>query len=193
MSALVVGSYPPIPLSAAAATVAAVRRAWAEGDEVTVVSPRLSAADLAVPVVGILAGHRLTSLRRYTASTRLVVVMEPGVPVPVVAGGRLTTRLLQCLTVGGMVWAFSRFQHVTLVRVGNLGMPARIEARLVGGADKTLHRVVPNPEAVDVTPLGPPEVLREERARQFTRLAADRLLGRYSGPLRARAGAALRR
>ena len=37
---LVVGSYPPVPGPPAAATVAAVRRAWAAGREVVVVSPR---------------------------------------------------------------------------------------------------------------------------------------------------------
>jgi hypothetical protein len=42
--------------------MAAVQRAWADGDEVTVASPRLSAAHLAVPVVGLLAGRRLGNL-----------------------------------------------------------------------------------------------------------------------------------
>ena len=37
---LVVGSYPPAPGPAAAATVGAVRRAWAAGSEVVVASPR---------------------------------------------------------------------------------------------------------------------------------------------------------
>jgi len=208
---LVIGSYPPIPLPAAAAAVAAVRRAWAAGDDVTVASPRLSAAHLAVPVVGILAGRRLANLRRHTSATRLVMVMEPGVPVPApvpaTAGRTLPARVEQWLTVRALVGAFEGFEHVTLVRVGQLGVPARITAGLWKAADETIDYIadgctdvtlsVPTDSAssspAEVTALGPTDVLPGERPRQLARLAFDRLFGRYSAPVRARLVAAVRR
>ncbi len=200
---LVVGSYPPIPLPAAAASVAAVQGAWAAGDEVTVVSPRLSAAHLAVPVAGIFAGRRLANLRRHTSATRAVLVLEPDMPVPGTSGGQgsrrgLETRLIQWLTVRGMVWAFRGFDHVTLVRVGDLGIPARVEADLLRAASEVLDHVgdesaaapvLPRPDGV--TPLGPPEVLARERPRQLAGLAARQLLGRRAAPVRARLAAAV--
>jgi hypothetical protein len=213
---LVVSSYPPIPLPAAAAAVAAVRRAWAEGDEVTVVSPRLSAAHLAVPVVGILAGRRLENLRRHTAATRLVVVMEPGVPVPTTGGRGLTARAEQWQTVRSLLRSFSGFDHVTLVRVGDLDVPGRIAAGLFAAADETIEFPADSPPegpsdatasgptlavtataahvtAAHVTALGPTDVLPGERPRQLARLAFHRLLGPYAAPVRARLHTVLRR
>ncbi len=85
-----VGSYPPAPGPAAAATVAAVRRAWADGQEVVVVSPRPSAALLVMPVAGAEVGPALSKLRRppgpgATGSgpgcDEVVVCMEPGWPL----------------------------------------------------------------------------------------------------------------
>ena len=60
---LVVGSYPPAPGPAAVATVAAVRRAWADGFEVVVASPRPSAAQLVIPVAGAAVGRALARLQ----------------------------------------------------------------------------------------------------------------------------------
>lgn len=197
---LVVGSYPPIPLPAAGATVAAVRRAWADGHEVTVVSPRVSAAHLAVPVVGILAGRRLSNLRRHTSATRAVVVLEPGVPVPIRARTTVLRNLVQWLTVQGMLRSFAGFEHVTLVRVGELGIPTRIEGRLVSAVSEVLDHL-DAPGATEtaghlvgpVTPLGPVEVPPRERPRQLAGAAVRRLLGRHAGPLRRRLRAVLRR
>jgi hypothetical protein len=191
---LIVGSYPPIPLPAAAATVAAVRRAWAAGEEVTVVSPRVSAAHLAVPVVGILAGRRLSNLRRHTSATRAVVVVEPGVPVPIMARFTRVGTLVQWLTVRGILRAFGGFEQVTVVRVGPLGIPSRIETLLVGGATAVIDHPHPaNSRPGGITPLGPVEVLPKERPRQLAGLVARRLLGRRAEVVRARLGAVLRR
>jgi hypothetical protein len=205
---LVVGSYPPIPRPAAEATVAAVRRAWANGDEVTVVSPRLSAADLAVPVVGLLAGRRLTNLRRHTETSRLVMVLESGVPLPVLRSGhpvgppyrnmvarsvdRFLEWLHQSLTVEAMRRALGGFEHITFVRVGELAISPSIEARLISRANEVVDHPISqslSPEAVGVTAFGPVEVALRERPRQIAGALARRLLGPYARPLRARAGA----
>jgi hypothetical protein len=190
---LVVGSYPPIPLPASAATVAAVRRAWAGGDEVTVVSPRLSAAHLAVPVSGVLAGHRLANLRAVTAATQVVLVMERGFPVPASGTAGSVGRLIQWPTAISLVRAFAGFDRVTLVRVGRLDIPAGVEARLVRAADEVIDEVVPRVVgSAGVTPLGPVETPLRERPRQITEPIVRRVLGRYAGPVRARVRNVLR-
>jgi hypothetical protein len=188
----VVGTYPPIPLPAAVATVAAVRRAWADGDEVTVVSPRVSAAQLAVPVVGLLAGRRLANLRRHSGATRAVLVAEPGLPVP--SGYGRIARARQRETVRQLERAFAGFDHVTVVRTGALDIPGPIEARLLRAATEVVeHAGEPPRPPLGVTPLGPVEVPARERPRQITTAILRRVLGRYAGPLRARVRAALGR
>lgn len=189
---LVVGSYPPIPLPAATATVEAVRNAWADGDEVTVASPRPSAAHLAVPIAGVRAGRRLASLRRDTSACRAVIVVEQGFPVPVTERGGLAVRLIQGQTVRGLVRAFAGFERVTLVLVGALGVPHRVEAGLKGAA----HEVIEYPggdRPPGVTPLGPQETRLQERPQQLLGSIARRTLGPYAGPVRARVTALLRR
>ena len=96
--------------------MAEVRRGWDAGHQVTVVSPRLSAADLMVPVAGPLAGHRLKNVQRHTSSNRVALVVEPGFPVPAGPG------VLQWITVLGLVRALKAFDHVTVVRVGSAGL-----------------------------------------------------------------------
>ncbi len=229
---LVVGSYPPIPLPAAAATMAAVQRAWADGDEVTVASPRLSAAHLAVPVVGLLAGRRLGNLHRHTGASRLVMVLEPGLPVPSLPPGqsgsslqpgqsgsslppgqsgsslppgqsgsslqpgRLIGRMHQWLTVEALRPALATFEHVTFVRVGDLGMSPWVERRLLGSGTEVVEEppspASTAPEAVGVTTLGPVEVPPRERPQQIAGVLARRVLGPYAGPIRARVGAVVR-
>jgi hypothetical protein len=152
---VVIGTYPPIPRPAAAATVAAVREAWDSGLDVTVVSPRVSAAHLAVPVAGPLAGRRLTNVGRHTAARRLVLVAEPGMPVP--AG----PRWLQLVTAAGLARALRHFDHVTLVRVGDLDLPPS----LTSGAHRIVDVPVGDPGPPGVTVLGPREVLPRERPR----------------------------
>jgi hypothetical protein len=86
---LVVGSYPPVPGPAAAATVAAVRRAWASGHEVVVVSPRPSAAQLVMAAAGADVGRALSRLRPVVAAgpgschggRQVVLCLEPGWPL----------------------------------------------------------------------------------------------------------------
>jgi hypothetical protein len=181
---LVVGSYPPVPLPAADASVAQVRRGWDAGHEVTVVSPRLSAADLMVPVSGPLAGRRLKNVQRHTSSNRVSLVVEPGFPVPEGPG------VLQWVTVLGLTRALKAFDHVTLVRVGSAGLSSRADAALAGAADVVTHVVVDQPaspcSAARVTPLGPLETGPVDRSRQMTAAVARRLLGPHYAGLRTR-------
>jgi len=142
---LVFGSYPPVPGEAAAATVAAVRRAWGEGDEVIVVSPRPSAADLAVPIVGVLAGRRLENVHGLVGDVRGVVFgIEPGVPVPRATTGRAgPDRAVQRATVRGLCGALARFDSVTLLVSGDPAVPPAVLAPLWGMAREV---VVASPE-----------------------------------------------
>jgi hypothetical protein len=54
-----------------------------------------------------------------------------------------------------------RFDHVTLVRVGDLDLPPALTAR----ADRIVDFPVADPGPPGVTPLGPPEVLPRDRPR----------------------------
>jgi len=160
---LVVGSYPPIPVPGAPVTVAEVRRVWAEGGEVTVVAPRLSASHLAVPIWGPLAGRRLDNVRRHTGARRLVLVVEDGFPFP---AGR---RLRQMATAAVLVRALARFEHVRLVRAGPVtGLWGPAWARVAAAATEVVT-VEPGPASPGVTPLGPPEVTVADRARRAGR------------------------
>jgi hypothetical protein len=189
---LIVGSYAPIPLPAAAATMAAVRRAWADGDEVCVVSPRTSAAHLSVPVTGVLAGRRLANLRRQTGATEVVLVLEPGVPVP--EGPGPTVRAGQWQTVRQLERAFRQFDRVTLVRTGVLDLPRSIEARVLAAATKVVvHPDDGSRPPLGVTAVGPVETPPRERPRQMATKVLRRALGRHAGPLGARFRAAVRR
>ncbi len=148
----------------------------------TVVSPRLSAADLMVPVAGPLAGHRLKNVQRHTSSNRVALVVEPGFPVPAGPG------LLQWITVLGLVRALKAFDHVTVVRVGSAGLSSRADAALAGAADVVTQLVVDQAasprSATGVTPLGPSETGALDRGRQMTAVLARRVLGRHYAGLR---------
>lgn len=183
---LVVGSYPPIPVAGNPVTVAEVRRAWAAGDEVVVVSPRLSAAHLAVPVSGPLAGRRLENVKRHTGARRLVLVVEPGFPLPRETVGQLASAAL-------LARAVRRFDHVRLVRVGTLdGISPRAWHLLASAAHEVVSAEA-GPTAPGVTPLGPPEVPLSQQPRRLAGLIAGRVLGRRAPAVRARLGAARRR
>lgn len=175
---LIVGSYPPIPLPAAAATVAAVKEAWAAGSPVTVVSPRLSAAHLAVPVAGPLAGRRLANVQRHTSIDRLVFVMEPGFPVPPGRGWK------QWATIFALARSLRRFGEVRVIRAGSLGLPPRLERSLLGAADSVVDFAVGEPAVAGVTPLGPPEVLVRERPRYLAGKGRRLVRGLVRGPRR---------
>jgi hypothetical protein len=107
---VVIGSYPPMPGPATAATLAAVRRAWDGGFSVRVVSFRTGAADIAVPVAGPLAGWRLEQIRRhYGDPAHVVLVVQAGVPF-------FDLRPLhQVATAQGLALGLRRFKRATLV------------------------------------------------------------------------------
>jgi hypothetical protein len=107
---VIVGSYPPMPGRATAATLAAVRREWDAGWTVRVVSFRPGAADISVAVVGPLAGWRLEQVRRhYAGPPHVVLVLQAGVPFfP-------TSYAQQFATAAGLIAAFRRFERVSLV------------------------------------------------------------------------------
>lgn len=182
---LVVGSYPPIPVPGAGASLEEVRRAWAAGHEVTVAAPRLCASQLVVPVAGLLAGRRLRNLRRVTGIDRLVLVVEDGYPF---TRGDL---LHQALTAALLLPALRSFGHVRLVRAGQPGVHPAVWGRLQTAADET-GSYDRGPAAEGVTPLGPPEQPPSERARAALRTGTARLLGPRAPAVRSRL-AALRR
>lgn len=178
---LIIGSYPPIPVAGTPVTVDEVRRAWAAGDEVTVVAPRLSAAHLTVPVHGPLAGRRLDHVRRHTGARRLVLVAEPGFPLPRAAA-------LQVATAAVLARAMGSFEHVRLVRAGPLdGVSRRAWDLLAAAADEVVSTEA-GPTAPAVTPLGPPEVPLSLQPRRLAGVVARRTLGDRAPAVRARLG-----
>lgn len=168
---LIVGSYPPIPVAGAAATLSEVRRAWAAGDEVTVVAPRLSAAHLTVPVHGLLAGRRLANVRRVTGTRRLVLVVEDGYPFPT------GPPVLQLATWAVLAPALKGFRHVRVVRAGAASLAPAVWARLAAAADE-IDEAQPGRTDPGVTALGPAELTWSDRCGR----AADRLVSRVLGP-----------
>jgi glycosyltransferase involved in cell wall biosynthesis len=182
---LVVGSYAPIPLPATEASIAAIRRSWAAGYETTAVSPRISAADLMVPICGLLAAARLERVRRLTASDRAVLVVEKGFPFVSRSRGS------QVLVAAGLRRALRRFRHVTLVEVGKPNVAERAMAIVRSTADEVL-RHPGGGEALGVTPLGPAETTPAERPAQLAVSVARRVLGRHADPVRACLGRARR-
>ena len=135
---LVVGSYPPAGGPAAAATVAAVRRAWADGREVVVVSPRPGAAPLVMPVAGAAVGRAISRLRPGPGSSArrwaaITLCLEPGWPF---GRGRrpdpgppLRPADLK-RTARALAAALSRFDQAELAVTGHLGVPRDVLAPL---------------------------------------------------------------
>ncbi|MGC8626428.1 MAG: hypothetical protein ACP5VR_02540 [Acidimicrobiales bacterium] len=114
---MVVGSYPPVPGPATAATLGAVNRGWDRGCEVRMVGYRTGAAPLSVPIVGVLAGRRLEQARRHLGCPpQLVICLQPGVPFsdPEPAA--------QLATAAALALAMRRFDDVTVVVTGDLGV-----------------------------------------------------------------------
>ena len=77
-----VGSFPPLPSSAAAATVAIIRRELESGRTVVTASPRPSAASLVLRLTGPLGAWQLERVRRSCGAAKLVLSVEPGWPLP---------------------------------------------------------------------------------------------------------------
>jgi hypothetical protein len=213
---LVYGSYPPVPSVGARVTQAEVLGAWAAGETVTVVSPRSTAAHLAVRIAGPLSGHRLDTVRRHTGATRLVFCAEPHVPVPL-GGAAVLRRVQQELTVRRLAHAFRAFTHVTLVVTGDLGVPARVLSPLMAAADEVRAGTAPpargpvtgsvsrgqlvhDRAAADrkartdepVAALGPVEIRWQDLLRRGAGIGARRLLGSRAPAVRARVAAAVR-
>ena len=125
--ALVVGSYPPVPGAAAAATVAAVRRAWDAGIEVVVVSPRPSAAPFVVPVAGTALGRELAKLRVEHACNEVVLCVEPGWPF----AGHDRAGSYGARTARALAQALSGFERAELVVTGEIGVAPEALALLL--------------------------------------------------------------
>jgi hypothetical protein len=123
---LVVGSYPPVPGAPAAATVAALRRAWDAGAEVVVVSPRPSAAPFVVPLSGTAFGRALAKLRLAHACNELVLCLEPGWPF----AGSARPRSPAARTARSLAQALSGFENAELVVTGEHGVSPQVLAAL---------------------------------------------------------------
>jgi hypothetical protein len=173
---IVAGSYPPIPVPAAGATIDAVRRSLSEGYEVRVVSPRPSAAHFSGPLIGLIAGHRLNRLRRLTASTRLVFCLEAEVPFDPPGRPTRTTRWKALATAYLLARTFHRFDHTTLVVVGDTGGHEDAVRILEGAADIVVEdrREGQPPEGVTVR--GPVEMRPQDLARRFVGGVARRAI-----------------
>jgi hypothetical protein len=165
---LVVGSFPPVWGAGSAATLAAVRRAWASGERVVTAALRPAGADLVAPVAGLAAGLRLERARvRAGRPARLVLGLEPGMlgpglvgaedrssPAPqprspagkpdfVVSPAAGTVRRAAGLvraagSVAGLVRALDRFDRVTVLLSEPLDLPPRLRAVLWRHVDEAV-------------------------------------------------------
>jgi hypothetical protein len=211
---LVLGSYPPVPGLPAAATVAAVRRAWADGSEVVVASPRPSAAPIVLTSVatGPALGRELTRLRRQQGCDAVIVCAEPGWPLRG-KGAERTARALSGalrrasrteLVVTGPVAELGEalaamaplWNVVDLVTAGSEPLTATLRA---AGAPsvRTIEPLasagagvayLPLGPAARVSPLEPAELLLVARSRRLLGRTARRLLGRRAPAVRAYVG-----
>ena len=204
---LLLGSHPPVPSPAAAATLAALRRELRSGRKVVTAAPRASAATLTIPLAGPAAAWRLERARRSTGAARLVLAVEPGVPLAAprnrLASARFvrTVRpLTDLITLLPLRAALRRFDHVVLV-VSDTSREVRgVVAWLRGRADEVVltgaaaTAAPPRKVAVrvelapfigvpiaGVTPLGPPE---PARVRVYVAEKGRRILGPMYVPLR---------
>jgi hypothetical protein len=125
---VVVGSYPPMPGPATAATLAAVRRAWQTGASVRIVSYRTGAADMAVPVTGPLAGWRLEHVRQhFDGPPEVVLGVQRGVPF---SDPRPSQQIATAL---GLATAMRRFRRATVL-VGEDPEVLPVCLRILSGA-----------------------------------------------------------
>jgi hypothetical protein len=174
---LVVGSYPPVGTPGAAATVAAVRRAIAGGDDPVVVSPRPSAAHYSVPVSGVFAGRRLDHMRRVTGAKRLILCAERDLPLPTGFAIRALLRLVHRTTLREVRRAGRRFDHVTVIFGDDLGVAAHLVNELRAMADEVVELEEHPPGDPGVTVLGPRERTPVEELTNLGRRVARRALG----------------
>lgn len=142
---LLVGSFPPVGGRASGASLAALRRAWAEEDDVVTASLRAGAADLVARVGGPLAGLHLERARVAAGRPpKLVLGLEggqlglgeavhPGCSSR--AGGRGLIRRaigigVAAVTVAGLIVSLDRFEQVDILVTGPLGLPRRLGSLL---------------------------------------------------------------
>jgi hypothetical protein len=177
--ALVVGSYPPVPGAPAAATVAAVRRAWAQGAEVVVVSPRPSAAPFVVPVAGPELGRELAKLRVAHSCDELFLCLEPGWPFA--RGARSGPAAAR--TARSLAEALGGFERAEVVVTGELGVAAEVLEVLWAHAETATRSPAQGPVddetecASRVGPLEPAELLVVARGRRALGQVARKVLG----------------
>ena len=163
---IVAGSYPPIPVPTAGATVDAVRRALLDGHQVIVVAPRPSAAHFAVPLVGVLAGRRLDRLRRLTGSERLVFILEPAVPFDPPGQSRWFGGPRGSLIAFLLARSFGRFQHTTLILAGETRAREDALRILRRAAVEVIEDVREGEPPHGITTRGPLELRFRDRARR---------------------------
>jgi hypothetical protein len=191
---LVVGSYPPIPLPAAAVSVEAVRAGWHDGATVMVASPRPSAAQLSLGGAGLLVGQRLRRARLASRADDVVLVIEAGFPFssPKTAGSRHAREWRDRETARRLAGAMREFATRRVVIVGDVGVDNVALDALCAAADDVARR--PGGDAPDgVTPLGPREVRAVDRPRWLVGLAFRRALGARAPEVRRALGVGLRR
>jgi hypothetical protein len=163
---VVIGSYPPLPGPATAATLAAVRRAWDAGQDVRVVSYRTGAADITVPVTGPLAGWRLEHVRQHFGGPPEVVLgLQRGVPF---SDPRLSRQLA---TASGLAVALQRFRRATLL-VGEDPEVQPAALRILSAAVERLVVATPEEAGALAKQYGlKPAAVAVERVEPYPRIA----------------------
>ena len=206
---LVLGSYPPIPGDPAAATVAAVRRAWAAGAEVVVASPRPSAAPLVLLRHGRALAREISRLRQENGCGEIVLCLEPEWP--------FVSRTARAPAAAALAKTLGQAARSEVVVTGDAGQwAARLDdlapiwpaADVVTVSSEPLARLLrPRVAALQVreagvpaglagfrgvSPLEPGELLAATRARRFAGRTARAILGAKEPLVRAKLAETLR-
>ena len=175
---LVVGSYPPVPTTGTPVTEGVVRDLLSAGARPVVASYRVSAALLHSRIAGPLAARRLANVRRVSATSTVVLVVERDAPLPFTRVPPALRAPLQRLVARTLARELSSFSHVTLVAAGDPAIETRAWQILAGAADEV--RREEGDRAPLVGPIGPVDLsgYRPGRlARRALGLLARRLLG----------------
>lgn len=156
---LVVGSYPPVPRPASAATLAVVRQLWADGAEVVVASPRPSAAHEVVADVGAGAASRVSVLAADHGCREVVLCLEAGWPfLAYERQPRLGPWSPDLRTRAVKAWAscLAGFDRAELMVTGEVGLTPSLLARLWSHTDRVL--TTSEVTAARLRALGAPQV-----------------------------------
>lgn len=173
---LVVGSYPPIPVPAAGATVDAVRRELDKGHEVRVLSPRPSAAHYSIPITGPLAARRLARAKALSGCERLVFCLEPGIPFAPPGRNGFARRLSSVATASLLSRVIRCFDHTTLVIAGEIGAPAKAISLMMDASSEVVEDRREGGPPPGVTVRGPKEVTQIDRGRRLAGKVKRRLV-----------------